>query len=67
MFPVTVTRGSVIQVKGGAVHHDDVIGKPYGSKVPRSMSLTKSFTLCHMLKGVHFERARLGDGATPYT
>ena len=33
MFPVTVTKGHVIQVRGGAVHHDDLIGKPYGSKV----------------------------------
>ena len=33
MFPVTVTRGLVIQVRGGAVHHDDLVGKPYGSKV----------------------------------
>ena len=33
MFPVTVTKGHVIQVRGGAVHHDDLVGKPYGSKV----------------------------------
>ena len=33
MFPVTVTKGHVIQVRGGAVHHDDIVGKPYGSKV----------------------------------
>ena len=33
MFPVTVTRGLVIQVRGGAVHHDDLVGKLYGSKV----------------------------------
>ena len=33
MFPVTVCRSHVIQVRGGAVHHDDLIGKQYGSKV----------------------------------
>ena len=33
MFSVSVQRGHVIQVKGGAVHHDALIGKEFGSKV----------------------------------
>ena len=33
MFPVQVERGKVNQIKGGAVHHDALIGKRYGSKV----------------------------------
>lgn len=33
MFPVEVKRGEVVQIKGGAVHHDSLIGKQYGSKV----------------------------------
>ena len=38
LFPVTVQRGLKIQVKGGAVHHSDLIGQPYGAKV--SMNAT---------------------------
>ena len=33
LLPVTVQRGLKIQVKGGAVHHSDLIGQPYGAKV----------------------------------
>ena len=33
MFPVQVELGKVNQIKGGAVHHDTLIGKRYGSKV----------------------------------
>ena len=36
IFPVRVERGKVIQVRGGAVHHDSLIGKDYGSKVRHS-------------------------------
>ena len=58
MFPVTVTPGHVIQVRGGAVHHDDLVRKPYGSKV-RDMNykllLMCMYMLCSLfLSGDHF-------------
>lgn len=37
-FAVRVERGRVIQVKGGAVYHDYLIGKEYGSKVNHGVS-----------------------------
>ena len=33
MFPVQIERGKIVQIKGGAIHHDSIIGKLYGSKV----------------------------------
>ena len=33
MWPVQVERGKLIQVRGGAVHHETLIGMEYGSKV----------------------------------
>ncbi len=33
VFPVVVEMGKIIQIKGGAIHHESLIGKPYGSKV----------------------------------
>ncbi len=39
-YAVEVQRGRVIQVKGGAVHHSDVIGKSYGSKVGVSLTVS---------------------------
>ena len=40
IFPVKVERGKVIQVRGGAVHHNSLIGKEYGCKVRQSSSQT---------------------------
>lgn len=39
IFPVKVERGKVIQVRGGAVHHNSLIGKEYGSKVRHCVCL----------------------------
>jgi len=33
MFSICVERGKVVQIKGGAIHHDALIGKQYGTKV----------------------------------
>ena len=33
MWPVQVERGKLIQVRGGAVRHEALIGVEYGSKV----------------------------------
>jgi len=39
IFPVKVERGKVIQVRGGAVHHNSLVGKEYGSKVRHCICL----------------------------
>lgn len=33
MFSIKVERGQVTQIKGGAIHHDSLIGKQYGARV----------------------------------
>ena len=33
MFPLILKKNSIFQIRGGAISHNDVIGKPYGGKV----------------------------------
>ena len=61
MFAVKVDSGSVSQVKGGAIHHDALIGKTFGSKV--STPHTHTCTTCVSV-GVHFQWKQLGDGVS---
>ena len=47
MQPVVVQQGHVIQVKGGAVHHNSLIGKEYGSKVSQPVNDKHTQTQAH--------------------
>ncbi len=61
MFAVKIESGAVTQVKGGAVHHDGLIGKTFGSKVSTPLP-TYTYTVCAycISVGVHLQWKQLG-------
>lgn len=69
MFPIRVERGQVIQIKGGAIHHDSLIGKLYGSKVIIAWGLLlacNQHTCWCVLLGRNFKREELGTAASSH-
>lgn len=63
MVSIRVERGAVMQIKGGAIHHDSLIGKEYGSRV----ALFVPFCLINFqpFLGANFQWEELGLTPTP--